>query len=373
MKKSFVIIAALSFFAVSCGQKSKEDQLKDKKSQFEALRKEITELEMEIAKDKGDSTAVGKSVAVTTINYSTFDHYIDIQGRIDADESVTVSPTMPGLVKTVNVQAGDVVSAGQVLASIDADVYVQQLSALKVQRDLAKDVYDRQTKLHDQQIGTELQYMQAKGNYESLDKQVSALQEQIDLSFLKAPMAGVVDNVGLKVGEIAAAGFNSITIVNTTKLRVKGDVAEAYIAKVKKGCPVKIEIPDADQTIDATITYSGQIVNKLNRTFGVEVVLPAGQKNILPNMVAVLKINDFTQDSSLVIPTSAIQTTTDGKTFVFVASTSKDGRVVAQKREVTYSHDYNGMTKIETGLLAGDRVITEGYTDLNDGDPILVK
>jgi RND family efflux transporter MFP subunit len=373
MKLASYVLLATIVLASCGGSGSKEELLKQKYAEFNALRKEISQLEMELRKEKGDSTAAGKPVRVTVIQPTSFVHSIDIQGRIDAEESVSVGPQMPGLVKRVMVQAGDKVAAGQTLAELDTDAMNQQLSALKLQRDLAKQVYDRQKNLWDQKIGTELQFLQTKTQYEALNKQVAALEEQIAMARVTSPIGGTVDAVGLKVGEMASPGFTTIQIVNTGKLRAKGEVAEGYISKVRTGSDVAITLPDADnKTIQTKVTHAGRIINKLNRTFNVEVALAPNEENVVPNMIAVIKITDYKNDSAKVVPLAAIQQGADGKTFVYVAATS-GGKTVAEKRDVTYTFSYNGKAEITTGLSEGDRVITEGYADLTPGDVLTVQ
>jgi membrane fusion protein (multidrug efflux system) len=361
MKKSIAFISILSLFAMSCGGgKTKADQLKAKQVEFEKLKKEITDLQNEISNSDSTETDLGKPVRTITLAISSFNHSIDIQGRVDADESVSISPQMPGLVKNVFVQSGDKVSAGQILAELDVDAMNQQLAGLKIQRDMAKDVFNRQKNLWDQKIGTEIQFLQAKSVYEAADKQVSAMEQQIDMSKLKAPMSGTIDAVNMKAGEVAAAGVSNIVIVNTSKMRVKGEVAEGYVTKVQDGNQVSIYFPDANKTVDTKITYSGRIINKVNRTFNVEVVLPPNEADVVPNMIAIMKINDYKNDSAIVIPLSAIQQ-------------NKDGKLVATKREVTYEKTYNGNAEINSGLTAGDQLITDGSADLNEGDLLSVK
>jgi membrane fusion protein (multidrug efflux system) len=373
MKKTIAFISIFSLLAVSCSEQNKKDKLKSKMEEFEKLRKEITDLKIDIAKSDTTHADFGKPVRISVVQQKSFQHSIDIQGRVDADESVSVGPTMPGLVKAVYVSAGDHVHAGQVLAQIDADAMNQQLAALKIQRDMLKDIYNRQKNLWDQKIGTEMQFVQAKSQYEAMEKQVSAMEEQIGSASVKAPMDGIVDAVNIKAGEIAAPGMSNVSIVNTSKLRVKGEVAEGYVSKVHAGNPVSLYFPDADKTMDAKISYSGQMINKVNRTFNIEVVLPPNAENVVPNMIAVVKINDYTNDSAIVVPLSAIQTTSDGKTFVYVAVKNKDGKLAASKRDVTYEKTYNGNAEITTGLVAGDQLITDGNTDLNPGDLISAK
>ncbi|MCA6361682.1 MAG: efflux RND transporter periplasmic adaptor subunit [Bacteroidetes bacterium] len=371
--KHYIFIFSAALFLAACGeQKDPAQKLKDeistKKGEMSKLQGEIASLEADLLKLDPNAAKKGKAVQLLTLQPTTFVHSIDIQGRVDAEESVTVGPQMPGMVKRVLVQPGDRVAAGQLLAELDADAMVQQLGALKIQRDLTKQIFDRQRNLWDQKIGTEVQFLQAKASYEAVDKQVSALEEQIDMARIKAPMAGVVDNVGLKVGEMASPGFTTILIVNGSKLRVKGEVAEGYVAKVKAGNAVTIELPDAGKTIDANVTYAGRIINKLNRTFNVEVAIRP-DADVVPNMVAVMKIEDYRKDNQIVVPLSCIQQGSDGKSFVFVAK-SNGKTVVAERREVTYSMTYNGKAQIDSGLAAGDQVVTEGYAELNSGDEI---
>jgi membrane fusion protein, multidrug efflux system len=372
--KHYIVIFSTALLLAACGgqQANKTQELKDKinakKSELSKLQGEIADLQAELLKLDSNSAKAGKPVQLLTLVPTTFVHSIDIQGRVDAEESVTVGPQMPGMIKRVLVQPGDVVGAGQLLAELDADAMIQQLGALKVQRELTKQIYDRQRNLWEQKIGTEVQFLQAKAGYDAVEKQVSALEAQIDMARIKAPMGGIVDNVGLKVGEMASPGFSTILIVNSSKLRVKGEVAEGYVAKVKNGNPVTIELPDAGKTIDAKVTYSGRSINRLNRTFNVEVAI-GSDKDVVPNMVAVMKIEDYRKDDQVVIPLACIQKGSDGKNFVYVA-VSRNGKLFAERREINYTMTYNGKALIEEGLKTGDKVVTEGYAELNNGDEI---
>ncbi len=373
MSRNLITLLALAVIFTSCGgAESKEDKLKAKKEQMEVLRKEIVDLEMEIAKSDTTKGTEGKPVKIMALAIDTFEHSIDIQGRVDASESVSVGPQMPGLVKRVYVQAGDKVSAGQVLAEIDADAMTQQLASLKTQRDLSKQVFDRQKNLWDQKIGTEIQFLQTKAQFEAIESQVKAVQEQIDMAKIKAPIGGVVDAVNIKAGELASPGFSNIVIVNTNNLRVKGEVAESYISKVKTGSAVSVFLPDAGvsgKTLNTKVTYAGKMINNINRTFNVEVALASNEQDVAPNMVAVLKINDYKNDSAIVIPLSIVQQNANGTNYVYVAKQSGEN-LVAEKREVTYTWTYNGMAEVTSGLVAGDQLVLEGAADLNPGDVI---
>jgi len=366
MKKSIVLISLTALITFSCNKQKEGDNLKEnlksKIEEFEKLRKEITEIKIEIAKNDPAQMDRGKAVAIVALGLSSFNHSIDIQGKVEADESITISPTFPGLVTTVFVTSGDRVKAGQVLAQIDISPMKQQLDALKLQRDLLEDIYNRQKKLWDLKIGTEIQFLQSKTQYEATEKQVNGLQLQISMASLKAPMDGVVDAVHMKAGEIAVAGFSSIVVVNTSKLRVKAEVSEGYVTKVRNGNAVTLVFPDAKR-----------IINTLNRTFNVEVALASNEPEVVPNMIVIVKINDYTNDSAIVIPMSAIQQNSEGKTFVFIADKNKDGKLIAKKQSVSYTNSYNGLVEIVAGLTSGSQLITDGSSDLNEGDIVSAK
>ncbi|HLG03290.1 MAG TPA: efflux RND transporter periplasmic adaptor subunit [Bacteroidia bacterium] len=374
MKNPVTLFAFYSLLLFSCSNENKKDKLKSDLAQkteaFEKLRKEIAEIKIDLAKLDTTSGVTGKPVKLTTVSLTTFTHSIDIQGRVDAEQSVTVGPQMPGLVKRVLVHTGDKVAAGDLLAVLDSDALDQQLNAIKSQRDLAKQVYEKQKSLWDQKIGSEIQFLQSKTQYESLESQVASIGEQVSMARITAPMAGTVDEVNLKTGELAVPGFGSISIVNTNSLKVKAEVAEGYVAKVKPGNKVTVYLPDANKTITAKITYAGRMINKLNRTFNVEVALNPNETDVVPNMVAVLRINDYQNDSAITAPSNSIQETATGKQFVFVASKNTAGKLTAEKREVTYDRAYNGIAEIQSGLRPGDMLITEGFTELNPGDLI---
>lgn len=376
MSKKVLTLFVVAVLFASCGggeSSNKTDKLKEelkaKQTELETLRKEIADLEVEIAGLDTSSGVEGKPVKLQSLAMGTFEHSIDIQGHVDASESVSVGPQMPGLVKRVYVVAGDKVSAGQVLAELDADAMTQQLAALKSQRDLSKQIFDRQKNLWDQKIGTEIQFLQAKTQYEALESQVKSLSEQIDMAKIKAPMAGVVDAVNIKAGEMASPGYSNIVLVNTSNLRVKAEVAESYITKVKTGSAVSVYLPDAEKTIPTKVTYAGKMINTINRTFNVEVALAPNEENVAPNMIAVLKISDYKNDSAIVIPLAIIQQNANGSNYVYVAVQSAGG-MVAQKREVTYTWTYGGMAEITSGLLTGDQLIIEGSSELNPGDVV---
>jgi membrane fusion protein, multidrug efflux system len=375
MKNAKVIIAILSVISIimtSCGGNTiekKQAKLEKLKTQQTDLTTEIKALEEEI-KLSGVKTEKREkivNVAVTNVETSNFKHFIDVQGRVDGDENTTISAKVPGLVLNVLVKPGSVVKAGQVLAELDGNAIRKQIQSMETNLSLVTELYNKQKALWEKQVGSEIQFKQAKTNKESLEQQISSMREQLSMYKITSPVNGTIDVVNLKVGQTAAPGMPYFSIVNFNKLKVKADVAESYANKIKQGNDVVITFPDINKTINTKITYSGKGISALNRTFGVEVALPSDD-SYLPNMIAVVKIIDYAKNDVIVIPVNCIQNA-DGENFVYVA-VKEGSRTIAKKRVVNVGVTYNDKAEIIGGIAKGEQLITEGYSDLNDGELI---
>ncbi|HLG33267.1 MAG TPA: efflux RND transporter periplasmic adaptor subunit [Bacteroidia bacterium] len=348
----------------------------DKRAELDALKKQQAELkekiitlEEEIAKsDTSSKDDKSKIVSATEMMPQTFIHFIEVQAKVDGDEDVSLSAEMPGTVTAVLVKPGDKVSKGQVLATLDDRAIHQQLEAMNSQKEMAVTMYSRQKNLWDQKIGSEVQFIQAKTQKEAMEKQYASLQEQWDMTRIKSPINGTVDAVIIKIGSAVAPGFPTIRVVNLTNMKVKAEVAESYISKVKSGCDAVVYFPDLNKEIKTKLSYSGQAINSLNRTFNVEVRLNAKEGEFHPNQVAVLKIADYTAPNVFIVPVGAVQKSTDGE-FVYIAG-NENGKSVAKRKTVSSGMTYNGLAEIRSGISQGDRVITIGYQNVVDGDLI---
>ena len=363
---------ALAAVLVACSAKSSDD----KKSQLESLKKEqadltkkISALEAEIAKANPDAVTVKtKDVTVTELATKKFDHYVQTQGSIDAEENINVSAKSPGTITQVYVTEGQSVSKGQVLAQLDNSIIKANVEGMKAQLELAKTVYERQKNLWDQKIGTEVQYLKAKTDKEALEKQVAATLEQEDMTKIKAPISGTVDAVIAKVGEGAAPGQPAFRVVNTSNLKIKASVSEAYITNIKKGNKVLVNIPELKKQLTGQVKFVGKTIDPLSRTFSVEVNL-ADNDQLRPNMTATIKVVYHTEPSSIVVPVNVIQSLNNEK-IVYIAE--NDGKqTVARKKVVTVDGIFGTEAQV-VGLQAGDKLITFGYQGLNDGDPIKI-
>ncbi|MBK7910016.1 MAG: efflux RND transporter periplasmic adaptor subunit [Bacteroidia bacterium] len=374
MKKSSlhstVILTTLTIVLYACGSGSdKHAELEKLKKEQATLKEKITALEAEIAQsDTSKNDEKSKLVAIKEMKPETFKHYIEIQAKVDGDEDVIVSPESMGNITSLQVQAGDRVVKGQLLATIDDRMIRQGVAEAQTQLDLATQVFNRQKNLWDQKIGSEIQFLQAKTNKEALEKRVASLQEQLEMTRIKSPINGTVDQVDIKIGQAVAPGMPAFRVVNLNALKVTGEVAESFISKVNRGNETIISIPDMGKEINTKLDYAGRAINTLNRTFNVEVRLSPKDGELHPNMVAVMKIVDYTASSTFVVPIAAIQKSSDGE-YVFVA-VQEGGRLIAKRKKVSAGMIYNGMIEVREGLAEGDQVVTAGFQSIIEGDPI---
>jgi membrane fusion protein (multidrug efflux system) len=367
----FVLSLAL-MLPIACGKQAPTDKqaqlaaLKDQKAKIEA---EIATLQKEItAADPTANASKIKSVGISEISTSPFRHYIDLQGKIDADESVMATSRMPGALTRVLVRNGDVVRKGQLLAEVDDAVMNKSLAELEGQLKVAEDIYNRQKGLWDQKIGTEVQFIQAKNGKESLERSITTMKEQMSMTKIYAPTAGTVDMVMLKQGQAIAPGMPLCNILNLSGLKIIGDVPEVYASKVRKGDQVVVMFPDLQKEITTRVTYVSKTINPASRTFNVECALPNGA-DYRANMVAVLKIIDYQNPNAIVVPVNLVQTAEDGD-FVLTVEKTGEKQGTVKKVSVKQGGNYNGSVEILNGLKKGDSVITTGFQDANNGETV---
>lgn len=359
-------LIATTLFACSKGS-DKKAQLEELKKEQATIKTKILALEAELASN--DTTAdKSKLVAITEMQPSTFKHFIEVQAKVEGDEDVLLSAESAGSITSISIEAGDKVSVGQILATIDDKIIRQTISEAKSQHDLALQVFNRQKNLWDQKIGSELQYLQAKANKESAESRMATLNEQLAMTKIKSPINGVVDVVSIKVGQTVAPGVPAIRVINLNSLKVKAEVAESYISHVSKGDEAIIYFPDAKKEVNVKLDYSGNRIDPLNRTFNVEVKLHDKSGTFRPNMIAILKIVDYKNSSAFIVPVAAVQKSGDGQ-YVFV-KTEEGGKTIAKRKVVEVGTIYNGIAEITSGLASGDAVITSGYANIIEGDEI---
>lgn len=335
-------------------------KLKDQKAQIE---QKIADLEKQVAKP----AAKVRTVGLSEVSITPFRHYIDLQGKVDANESVMATSKMPGTLKKVYVSNGDNVRQGQLLAEIEDNVMLKSLAELEGQLVTATDIFNRQKSLWDQKIGTEVAFIQAKNAKESLERSIATVKEQWNMTKIYAPTSGSVDLVLLKQGQAISPGLPLCNILNMSKLKVKGEVTEAYAAKVRKGDLVQVYFPDLDKEISTRVTFVSKSINPTTRTFTVECALSG--TDYRANQVAVMKIIDYQNPNAVVVPVNLIQTAQDGD-FVLAVEKGAGKQATVKKVTVKQGQNYGGNLEILNGLKKGDWIITTGFQDVNAGETV---
>jgi RND family efflux transporter MFP subunit len=377
MKKAFTSILLMSlmvFVTVSCGKKE-DNSLAGKKAQLATLQKEaskltdeIQKLQSEIDKLEPNKEQKVKTVSVSPIITENFQHFVEATGRLEAENNVFVSPQTGGALTRVFVKIGDYVTKGQKIATIDNSILRNSIQEVEIQLETAKTIFERQKNLWDQKIGTEVQYIQAKSSVESLERRINTLKSQDGLNVVVSPIAGVVDEVRLKAGEIAAPGIGIVRIVNFSDLKVVANVPDTYAGTISKGDVVKIKFPDLQKEISAKLSYVSQTINQVSRTFAVEAKVPNFDKALKPNLTAIMNVNDQSKGASIVITESFVQNTEQGA-IVYVAET-EGNKKIARAKVVKTGLSYDGKIEIISGLSTGELLITQGYQEIVDGQLI---
>ena len=400
MRRNIFWMLLVGVFAASCGntKKDKSGELNDKKQELVKLKEEeknlakkIADLEADIAKlDTGAAKAANaKLVSIMPLTTQRFVHYIELQGKVEADNSSFVSPRMgPALVKAVYVKEGQQVRKGQLLLKLDDAMIRQQVAAarsglatLEVQLGMARDVYNRRQNLWKQGIGAEMQVIEARTNVQSLETQLATakqgirvIQEQLNTTNVHADVSGVAEIVNIRPGEtftgMAAGGGPQIAIVNRSSLKATVQVPENYAGKVKPGAPVIVTVPDINRVFaNSKISRAGQAIDPNTRTFTAEVSIP-NDPLIRPNQIAQVKIQDYEIGNTIAIPVNTVQSDEQGK-YVYVAIKEGD-RLLARKKHVNVGELNGPLIEIRSGLAAGDQLITDGYQNLYEGQVIAV-
>jgi membrane fusion protein (multidrug efflux system) len=375
--KKVLLIAPLAFMA-ACSQPAVEGDLQTLTAQrdsiktvVDGLNAQITDLDAAIA--ALDTTASYDAVTAFEVNPDLFYHYFEVFGTVEADKSINLFPLNSGKVERIHVKAGQKVSQGQLLVSLDTDLMESSLKELETALALAQTVFNKQQKLWiDEQIGSEIQYLQAKNNYDALVQKLQTLKEQMAMSEVRAPFAGTIDEVFAKVGELAAPQMPAVRLVNTSGVYVKADVPESYANRVKVGTPANVAFTSMDFEVAAEVLQVGQFIQAGNRTFSINVSLPADPGSVKPNQMVHVALQDYWNDAALAVPSSLIQQDVEGNDFVFVLQ-NKGAYSEVAKVFVKTGLSYEGRTEIKSGIEAGAQLVDKGSRSVRTGQRVHVK
>jgi RND family efflux transporter, MFP subunit len=388
MKKTIYITLTAAVLASCDGTSTKSLEKVIASNDIEAIRakhveisKEHKALEMQL--NSLDSVIAllddsAKLPLVTTIQVQPkkFDHYLELQGDVMTKQNVLIYPEMAGTLNHVYVKEGQKVAKGQILASIDDGGLSSQLAQLRTQAELSKTTFERQKRLWEQNIGSEIQYLQAKTTYEAQQSAVKQMESQVAKSTIRAPFAGIIDDVIKDQGTVIAPGAGSevFRIVNLSNMYVEVEVPESHLPNVTPGKDVKVFFPVLGDSVATKIRETGNFINPSNRSFTAEIPVPSHDGKIKPNLTARVMINDYTSEDAILIPQSILSENADGEQYVYlVAADSIENDPVAKKVVITTGKTQGDFVEVLSGINSGDAIIDEGARSVKEGQKVKIK
>lgn len=375
MYRTIVFIAALTLLFACQPAEDRESirkQIAEYKLQIEELNEKVQELEARLDSLPGSGPGYRVAVEVEQIDPAPFRHYIEVGGVVEAVNEAFISPELSGQISTIRVNEGDRVSKGQLLAEINSDITRSQILEVESSLSYAKVVFEKQKRLWEQRIGSEIQYLNAKNNVETLESRLETLKAQLDMAMIKSPVNGIVDEIFNKEGELAMPGVQMMRIVNLEQVYVNADVSESYLASVKEGEMVQVIFPAYPELkMEADIHRKGNVINPDNRTFTVQLKLSNPDKLLKPNILARIYINDFSSDTALLVPASLVKQDLNGS-YVYVVDETASSPV-ARKAYIQTGYSYNNLTMVTDGIQPGQKIIVTGYNMVADGTVIEIK
>ena len=372
VKTSFIFV--MFVMVAGCGMSGDQmikQQIEGKKKKIAALEKEIAVLEGQLSDTATNVNEI--AVDLKTVAPEKFRHYITVFGNVEADKYAKISPEMNGQVRTIHVREGQRAGKGDLLVSLNTDATESGITEAKAALDLARTTFEKQENLWKQNIGSEIQYLQAKTQKEAAEARLNTLQAQLRMSQIRAPFNGLVDKIYLKEGDMAGPAVPVIEFVNLARVTIKADISESYIGSIHAGENVEVSfasLPDLNLT--AKIVRASKVINPSSRTFSIELSLANPGEKIRPNMISSIRINDFSSDNALVVPTIVIKRDITGD-YLYVASVDENNNMVATKRYVRRGVSYDGNTMINSGLNPGDKVVVAGYNLISTGSYLAEK
>lgn len=382
--KKIATIFLLSLAMISCGNgedKSVEEIIEDgnlseirqKKSELSAEQSELSrKLDLlESAINDLDEDRGRPLVNIQKLQDTTFRHYAQVQGDVYTDENIVIYPETSGILNDVRVREGQQVSKGQVLAVVDDGGLASELARVETQLALAETTFERQERLWEQNIGSEIQYLEAKSNFEALQNSAKQIRSQLAKNTIRAPFSGVIDEIITEEGEVVSPGQSQLfRLVSLKNMFIEASVPENYLNKVKEGSEVIVEIGSIGKQFTGEIQRVGNTINPNNRTFRIEVAIPNGDGLVRPNQIATVMINDYTNEDAIIVPEHTVQQNSQGETLVYVWEPQEENKGVAKKVVVETGYVYQGNIEITEGLEPGDTIITDGSRNLRDGQEV---
>ena len=384
--KKLISLITLTLLVLSCGSSSKDTiedviasndlkSIRSKKTEIVAQQNEIKAQIKLLDEAIGRLDENTKIPLITTfqIKEEAFSHFLELQGSVTTKDLMVIYPQFSGILTNVYVTEGQKVKKGQVLARIDDGGLSQQLAQLKIQAELSKTTFERQQRLWDQKIGSEMQYLQAKSNYESQTQAIAQLEQQVAKTVVTAPFSGSIDDVMSEQGSVVMPGQTALMrIVSLKNMYIVTDVPEKYVANIKRNKKVLVDFPILNKQMVSSIRQVGDYIDPNNRSFKVEISVPNDDSSIKPNLTAKLRINDYSSENALLIPQSVISENALGEQYIYVIKEKNGDEATAEKTIIKTGMTQGDIIEVIEGLENGQEIILEGARSVNDGQKVKI-
>ncbi|MBK5212226.1 MAG: efflux RND transporter periplasmic adaptor subunit [Flavobacteriaceae bacterium] len=385
MKKSLFLLILLATL-VSCGGDNKSvdaiissNNMTAVKAKRTELNKQQRELKADIDKlneyiDEHEKKERPALITAEVIKDTVFKHYVEVQGNVETDQNVVLNAEYSGVLTNVYVKEGQRVSKGQRLAKIDDGGMSSQVAQQEAQLALAKTTFERQEKLWNQKIGSEIQFLQAKTNYEAAKNATQQMRSQLAKTVITAPFSGVVDDIISDPGQVVIPGQTPIIrLVNLSDMYVKASIPETYLRNIKKGTQVKVKLASINEEFTGTVRQVSNYINPNNRSFDIQVEIPNKDGLVKPNLIATVKVNDYSAENAITVPENILQENAEGETIAYLYQPVNDSVGVAKRVIIETGLSYQNHTEVKSGLKKGDTIIKEGAKTLRDGQKVTIK
>lgn len=385
MKKIITIISIALVFS-SCGKKemsveelAAKGNLPELRAKKQALSQQQTELKRQLSIIENKINELDKTkhqtiVTTLTLKDTIFKHYTEVQGDVETNQNIIIYPQFSGTLTQIYVKEGQTVSKGQLLAKIDDGGLSSQLAQVQAQTALAETTFERQSRLWEQKIGSEIQFLQAKTNYQAAKNSLAQLQKQLDKTNVRAPFNGTIDQIITDQGSLVNIGQSPLMrIVNTSDMYVKADVPENYLGKVNKGSEVLVDFISIGKTYTGKIRQVSNYINPDNRSFSIQVALPNKDNILKPNLIATIKLNDYISNNTIVIPNSIVQKNSNNESLIFIYTPEQNNSGTVKQTVIKTGKEQNGSIEVLDGLKPGDMIVIEGARTLRDGQEVSTK
>jgi RND family efflux transporter MFP subunit len=386
--KYIYLLITVTLLLASCGNKKEVSvdailatndikQIKSKKIEI-TTKQQTLSVELKKLNDKIDALDVNKNMPLITtylVKEEIFTHFIELQGNVQTKQNILIYPEMPGILQSVFVTEGQSVSKGQVLAKIDDGGMSQQVAQLEANAQLAKTTYERQKRLWDQKIGSEIQFLQTKTSFEAQQSAVAQLKSQLTKATIRAPFSGIIDAIFKERGTVVAPGSGAeiFRIVNLSNMYIETEVPETYIGSITKNKTVEVNFPVLGETLTSKVRQVGHFINPSNRSFIIEIDVPNLKGNVKPNLTARLKLNDYTSENAVLIPQSIISENSKGEQFIYIIKDKKENNEAVTERLIIETGKTQGdMIEVTKYLAANDEIIMEGARSVTNGQVVKV-